>query len=477
MKYIANNFFFTSQMNRRTFLIAMCALFLLTSQNRASGQWKLASGFSNANASLPNEVDEVAGFTSWGDSLLASAYCADDLLNFINPAPDSLFLSIDHGQTWTDYAPYGERPFVVVGNDFIGGAQPSPQDNNISDAILSYSTDFGQTWISDTTGGGVAQASSIVTIGSIIFASNAFSVLQQLTPGSTWTIDTSGLTLGGNISSVGSLIASGNNLFLYTQDNGVFVSTNQGTSWSSANNGLPTYSSSTVNNGLFQVGGFAVSGSSVFALVAHDTDVFGGGDNFDSIDIYLTTNNGGNWGKMNTAILNWGFVDGFIASGENLFIAADSGFYYSSNNGSTWAQANQGLHLVPGDFPNSVQISGGNIIIGTNSSGAWYRSLSDFGVSSVTASPAPVAGLNLALSDNPASSSEVKVTYTLSDAGAVQVMLVDELGRTIRMLQNGPAIPGKNTLTIDPLTLEVGTYFVRLTHDGASAMQKLVIAR
>lgn len=116
-------------------------------------------------------------------------------------------------------------------------------------------------------------------------------------------------------------------------------------------------------------------------------------------------------------------------------------------------------------------------MIGTGSSGAWYRLLTDFTNSSVASSDAPDAGLNLSLSENPASSAEVKVTYTLRDAGAAQVELMDELGRSVRMLQNGPAIPGQNLVSIDPLSLAPGTYFVRLTADGASAMQKLVIAR
>jgi Secretion system C-terminal sorting domain len=167
----------------------------------------------------------------------------------------------------------------------------------------------------------------------------------------------------------------------------------------------------------------------------------------------------------------------FIAYNQDLFAGTDSGFYYSTNSGATWTQANQGLQLVPGDHVNAIVISGGNIVIGTNSSNAWYRKLSDFGVSSVAATPAPNVGLNLALSQNPASSSQVKVTYTMSDDGTAQVMLMDELGRSVRMLQNGPAIPGENMLTIDPLTLAAGTYFVRLTADGATAMQKLVITR
>ncbi len=165
------------------------------------------------------------------------------------------------------------------------------------------------------------------------------------------------------------------------------------------------------------------------------------------------------------------------AYNQNLFAVTDSGFYYSSNNGSTWTQEDQGLAFTPGDYPNSVIVSGGNIVIGTNSSGAWYRSLSSFGISSVSANPTRADGLSLSLSQNPASSSEVKVTYTLPDASDAQILVMDELGRSVRMFQNGTSLPGENMVTLDSRTLDPGTYFVRLTADGAATMQKLVIAR
>jgi hypothetical protein len=490
MKNIANGLLFTSRVKRGTVILAACALFLVASQHQAHGQWKLASGFSNANASLPNEVDQVAGFTVWGDSLLGSAFCADDLLHDPGAAPDSLFLSTDHGQTWTDFAPYGEQPLVVVGNDFIGEAQPSPEDNSVGDATLSYSTDYGQTWTIDTTGwnintggsNGGGLASSLVTIGSTIFVSTPLGgVLQQSTPGATWTIDSTGVGYDfNNIAAIGQLVASGNDLFFNAIQNGngeIYVSTNQGGEWSLENNGLPTLTSSQQGTHTCQTELMAASGSAVFAAVDHDTDVFGNAADDDTVDFYQSTSNGQNWTKQNSSILNWGLLYKFIAYNQDLFAGTDSGFYYSTNSGATWTQADQGLQLVPGDHANTIIISGGNIVIGTNSSGAWYRSLSDFGVSSVAASVAPNVGLNLALSENPASSSEVKVTYIMSDAGAARVELMDELGRSVRMLQNGPAIPGENTLTIDPLTLAAGTYFVRVTADGASAMQKLVITR
>ncbi len=299
---------------RAAFAIAVCYSLLFAFEEVSFAQWKQATGFSNVNASLPDNVDQVAGFTLWGDSLLASAFCADDLLNNPGATPDSLFLSTDHGQTWTDFAPYGQRPLVVVGNDFIGEAQPSPADNNISDAVLSFSTDYGQTWAIDTTGwnltGTNGQALSLAKIGNTAYASNSYGVFSQTTPGGIWTLDSSGMGYTFPFfSEIGWLAASGNNLFLSTLEgsgDGIFVSTNQGMLWTSENSGLPSFTSSGFNN-WYEADQFAVYGSSVYAVIAHDTDQFGGSD-FDTVDIYLTTNNGQNWSKQNSSDFKLGIA-------------------------------------------------------------------------------------------------------------------------------------------------------------------------
>jgi hypothetical protein len=83
--------------------------------------------------------------------------------------------------------------------------------------------------------------------------------------------------------------------------------------------------------------------------------------------------------------------------------------------------------------------------------------------------------LNLYLSQNPASNSATSLTYTLQKGGSVQVELMDELGRSVRMLQNGRASAAVNIIPIDPKTLAPGMYFIRVETDGMSAMRKLVI--
>ncbi len=96
--------------------------------------------------------------------------------------------------------------------------------------------------------------------------------------------------------------------------------------------------------------------------------------------------------------------------------------------------------------------------------------------SSVNTEPSlPGHGLNLYLSQNPASNSVTNLIYTLKNDAPVQVEMMDALGRDVRMLANGRASAGVNSIPIDPKTLAAGTYFVRVEAGGRDAMQELTI--
>jgi hypothetical protein len=484
MKNIANGSQFTFQVKRIAITFAAIALGFVASEHRAFGQWKQASGFSNSAAN--NNTDGISGFAVYRSSLLADAKCGIDLLQGPGATPDSFFISTDFGATWFSGGPNGGIPLLAVGNGpipsaILGGAEPDASHNQVLDEYTSYSSDFGQTWQVDTAGWNVSnssgiglQTSSLAAIGTTVYTTTPSGVYEQ-TVGSAWVADMSGINLGGNLTSIAAVYAAGNTLFISTFYNGVFRSTNQGSNWSAANNGLPSFTSNSIVN-LFQTQAFASSGTAVFAAVSHDTNIFGGPNPY-SLDIYRSMDNGQSWSKMNSGALEWGSEYGFTASGSSVFMATDSGFFASTNSGATWAAADQGLPPLSIDRPSCVQIAGGNIVIGTGSSNVWYRPLTDFAGSSVAPGTAAISGLNVTVSANPASGSDETVTFTMSDPGVARVQLMDELGREVRMLQNGRASVGENTVTIDPLTLANGTYFVHVEANGMTAMQKLVISR
>lgn len=182
----------------------------------------------------------------------------------------------------------------------------------------------------------------------------------------------------GNIS-ISSIVVAGNNIFAGAPSkNGVFLSTNNGTSWSQA--GLYTqtvYSLTTSGNNIFA--GTAGSGvflstnngltwtqilnnQNVFSLAASGNNIFAGCGYGNGV--YLSTNNGMNWTQTS---LNNQWVNALVVNGNNIFAGTynpGNGVYLSTNNGTTWIQTSLNNQSV---F--ALAVNGNNIFAGTSDSG------------------------------------------------------------------------------------------------------------
>jgi len=90
---------------------------------------------------------------------------------------------------------------------------------------------------------------------------------------------------------------------------------------------------------------------------------------------------------------------------------------------------------------------------------------------------APTSELGFTISQNPASETGTKVIYTLKNDGPVNVEVMDELGKSVRMLQSERVSAGQHIIRIDPGMLTSGAYFIRLISPEMTAMKKLIISR
>ena len=77
---------------------------------------------------------------------------------------------------------------------------------------------------------------------------------------------------------------------------------------------------------------------------------------------------------------------------------------------------------------------------------------------------------------NPASG-VVSVTYHLRAPSAVEVAVLDALGRTVRVLDAGTRPAGTHTRSADVAGLPVGVYFVRLMAGGQTVARRVVVQR
>jgi len=124
---------------------------------------------------------------------------------------------------------------------------------------------------------------------------------------------------------VNAFAVCGTNLFAGTYGSGVFLSANNGTSWTAAKTGLtnPFINALAVSPASDGTGG---------------TNLFAGTNG----GVFLSANNGTNWTPVNTGLTNT-TVRALAFSGTNLFAGTDGGVFLSANNGTSWTEANTGL--------------------------------------------------------------------------------------------------------------------------------------
>ncbi len=175
------------------------------------------------------------------------------------------------------------------------------------------------------------------------------------------------------------ILVSGSDIFCGTDD-GVYLSTDIGATWTSANNGLPQ---SRYVDGFNLVGGKLFAGLDggygfyyssdngknwnaintnpaliVNCLVSGGSDIFAGTES----GVYLSTDSGTSWSAVNNGLPNFPRVTSMASSGSNIFAEVTyNGVYISSDKGSSWTSANNGLPINI----ECLLAKGGNIFAGT----------------------------------------------------------------------------------------------------------------
>jgi photosystem II stability/assembly factor-like uncharacterized protein len=142
-----------------------------------------------------------------------------------------------------------------------------------------------------------------------LFIQTLLLVLFSISSQAQWT-QTKG-PLGGDVSDI---ISTPGFIFLNSGPAGIFRSADNGLTWSPANNGLPDYPHC-----------YALKsyGSTLYASIYMN-------------GIYSSADNGLTWTAINNGIENKTFYTLFV-DGNDIYVGSE-GFFYSSNNGSSWVQ-------------------------------------------------------------------------------------------------------------------------------------------
>jgi photosystem II stability/assembly factor-like uncharacterized protein len=162
-----------------------------------------------------------------------------------------------------------------------------------------------------------------------------------------WQLTTCPYGTGDGIFSVAT---NGNYVFAGIEGLGVFVSSNNGTTWSPANNGL---TSSYITS-------FTVKGSEVFT----GTDA----------GVFYSSTNGSNWTAVNNG-LTMTFVTSLSNYGTSVYAGAGVGqIFRTDNNGTLWTETSSGLPMTLSAMTTCFAFKDGNVFAGMTGEGVYKSS-------------------------------------------------------------------------------------------------------
>ena len=188
------------------------------------------------------------------------------------------------------------------------------------------------------------QIFAFLSQGANLLAGGAGGVYLSANQGQSWTPVNNGLTN----TQVLSLASTGAKLFAGTDGAGVFVSANQGQNWTQVNEGFLNRSENLQARSLTYVEGTLFVG----------TD---GG-------VFRSPNEAQSWTAMNNGIPPNTTVFTFAVIGANLFAGTSRGVFRSADQGQNWVQVNNGLTSL---IVRALLVSGSNLLAGTFTEGVF----------------------------------------------------------------------------------------------------------
>jgi photosystem II stability/assembly factor-like uncharacterized protein len=421
-------------------VIQVVATILIVCSNISYSQWE--------QTSCPYYGRAIWSLATSGSKIFAGT----DIQGQPTTVQGGVCYSYDNGANWTVANTgltkvYIQALAIKDSNIFIG-----------HDHGISLSTNFGVDWkdVTPKQFSALSTTNSIAIFGSDIYAGIDFDgVVLSTNNGTSWVSVNNGLTreneFGTWFQGINSFTKSGSNIFgigFY----GVFITKNNGNTWSTINSGLPNF----------------VAGN---CIVANGNYIFIG-TRIDSF-LYYSTDNGTSWNARNDGMKQYA-VNSIIVNGSIMYAGTDSGIYLSRNNGINWSNISSDLPYV---CIKSLAINDLYLFVGTNDGGVWRRSLQDILTSVADSKSIPPSSFMLEQNYPNPFNPTTTIEYSIPKQSHITIKVYDLLGREITTLVNEEKSPGSYEVKFNGSSFTSGVYLFRMQAGSFSQTKKFMLLK
>jgi len=316
-----------------------------------------------------------------------SSLAVDDATHyFYAGSVGGVYVSKDSGESWAG-ASNGLINYNIISLVSYDGKVYTATDGGVS-----VTANNGDSWSTVNDGLTDTYVRSLVVCNNRMFVGTWSGLYYYDSVSGTWILSNSGLPV---TTYVNSMAAIGTSLFAGTESAGVFISTDNGITWSAVNNNLnlnisclgvngTTLFAGTPYWGMYRTSDNGSSWSQVndgslpdeiHSITTNNGIIYASTGSF----LVYSSDNGDNWFSRSPVSTNYFEVE---FSGDNIIAATEKGIYYSVDEGVTWNIKNTGLSVIQ---CSSIITHGGTIYAGVTG----IIKSDDYGISFSSANGTP----------------------------------------------------------------------------------------
>jgi photosystem II stability/assembly factor-like uncharacterized protein len=401
---------------------------------------------------------------------------------------------------------YNENGNIVLTKDLIAStSRPVVSSNgnvySVYKSKLYRSVDKGLNWnvVRDPAAG------TLVVNGDNLYTTSTSGIVRSTNSGNDWTYHSSGIP-GSHIPKLSSVGFANSKLYAgfngvrarmhlpaVWEQGGVYISNNNGETWSAFNSGLPTEGG--VHSPVYTItaeGNIVIiyTASGRFSLINNSWVNIGNGFPADTYistifiyndDVIFITNTG-LYISHDKGVTKEEFNSGLTGLTNYLttLFSYDDGLYVFASDDMNTVYKYEGEHWNEVDFPlpenlvfTSLQSVEKNIYAGTYDNGIWRYDPAPTGNGDITNPVEYKLSQNFPNPFNPGT----LINYQLAENGQVQIKVYDVLGKEVVTLVNENKQAGKYQIRFDASSLPSGVYFYRIITDRFSETKKMMLLR